>query len=129
MLETGAYRDMSKDFEQEGTTPGQIRSLRCISDNCQCQSFLDAWRCAQSTVLSVVGEEKTTASSRQVGGDHYTSKAVQPWDAMQSWMTAEAFQGFLAGNALKYLARYKDKGGKKDIEKAAHYLQKLLEVM
>lgn len=63
----------------------------------------------------------------QVGGDHYRSKAVQPWDAMESWMSPEQFRGFLRGNAIKYLARCDDKGGIEDIKKAEHYLTKILE--
>lgn len=64
----------------------------------------------------------------QVGGAHYVSKAIQPWDAMQAWMPSEAFEGFLWGNTIKYLARWKDKGGVEDLKKAAHYLGKLIDV-
>lgn len=64
----------------------------------------------------------------QVGGNHYCSKSIQPWDAMEVWMTPEQFRGFLRGNAIKYLARCDDKGGMEDIRKADHYLDKLLEV-
>lgn len=66
--------------------------------------------------------------SRQVGGDHYQKKTVQPWDVMKEWMSREAFIGFLEGNVIKYLARYKDKNGVADLKKAAHYLEKLIEV-
>jgi hypothetical protein len=68
------------------------------------------------------------ARDTQVGGNHYCSKAIQPWDAMEAWMTPEQFRGFLRGNAIKYLARCDDKGGMEDIRKADHYLNKLLEV-
>lgn len=71
----------------------------------------------------------TPASATQIGGDHYRSKPIQPWDAMEAWMTPDEFKGFLKGNALKYLARANDKGGRQDIQKAHHYLTKLLEVM
>ena len=50
------------------------------------------------------------ASDMQIGGNHYTSKTVQPWAAMESWMTKEQFSGFLRGNSIKYLARCDDKG-------------------
>ena len=68
------------------------------------------------------------ANSYQVGGQHYSSKSVQPWEAMQSWMNPEQFAGFLRGNAIKYLARCDDKGGLEDLKKAQHYLAKLIEV-
>lgn len=69
-----------------------------------------------------------SANDYQVGGDHYASKSVQPWEAMEAWMTKEAFSGFLCGNCIKYIARYNDKGGVEDLEKAQHYLAKLMEV-
>ena len=72
-------------------------------------------------------EPIVTADSRQVGGHHYSGKAVQPWDAMRAWMTHEQFEGYLRGNALKYLARYPDKNGLEDLKKAEHYLQKLIQ--
>lgn len=64
----------------------------------------------------------------QVGGNHYTKKAVQPWEAMEAWMTPEQFVGFLRGNIIKYIARCDDKGGVEDLKKARHYLDKLIEV-
>ena len=69
------------------------------------------------------------ARKTQVGGDHYANKAVQPWDAMECWLSPEQFEGYLRGAALKYLARYPDKGGVEDVKKARHYLDKLIECM
>ena len=71
----------------------------------------------------------TLASEIQIGGDHYRSKKIQPWTAMESWMTREEFEGYLRGNVIKYIARYKDKDGIKDVYKAQHYLAKLLELL
>lgn len=70
----------------------------------------------------------------QVGGDHYVKLAVQPWAAMESWMTPEAFQGYLLGTAIAYLARESTegvdgKGGIQDVKKARHVLDKLISVM
>ena len=70
----------------------------------------------------------TRADDLQVGGDHYKNMGVQPWKAMESWMTPEQFAGFLRGNAIKYLARCDAKGGIDDIKKAKHYIEKLIEV-
>lgn len=64
----------------------------------------------------------------QVGGDHYKSKSIQPWEAMESWMTEDQFKGYLIGNVIKYIARFQDKGGKIDLDKCSHYLDKLKEV-
>jgi hypothetical protein len=65
------------------------------------------------------------ANLRQVGGKHYVGLSVEPWDAMQAWMTKDEFVGFLKGNIIKYLARTKNAN---DLDKAGHYMQKLLEV-
>ena len=69
------------------------------------------------------------ADDLQIGGDHYKNMGVQPWKAMESWMTPEEFRGFLKGNAIKYLARSNAKGGATDVRKAGHYIEKLTEVM
>ena len=72
-----------------------------------------------------------TANDYQIGGDHYHSLAIQPWDALQSWLTNDQYVGFLLGNALVYLARFNasghGKGGVNDVRKAIHTLEKLLE--
>jgi hypothetical protein len=67
------------------------------------------------------------AAVTQVGGNHYLSKKVQPWDAMEAWMKPDEFKGFLRGNVIKYVARCEDKGGVEDLKKAQHYLTRLLE--
>ena len=69
------------------------------------------------------------ANSTQIGGNHYQSKTIQPWEAMESWFTNEEFVGYLKGNILKYIIRYKDKGGVEDLKKAQHYLAKLTEIL
>jgi len=69
------------------------------------------------------------ANDVQVGGNHYTSKSVQPWEAMESWMSEEAFKGYIWGNVIKYMARWEDKGGVEDLKKARHYLDKLISIV
>lgn len=64
-----------------------------------------------------------TVNEVQVGGDHYKKNAIQPWD----YITSNQL-GYLEGNIVKYVSRWKDKGGRQDLEKAKHYLDKLLEV-
>jgi hypothetical protein len=63
------------------------------------------------------------ANNRQVGGAHYLAKPIQPWD----YIVANGL-GFLEGNIVKYLTRWQDRAGIEDLEKAKHYLDKLIEV-
>ncbi len=72
-------------------------------------------------------DECPAANARQVGGDHYITLAVQPWDALKAWLTPEQYKGYMIGTTIVYLARQNGKGGIEDIAKAAHYLEKLLE--
>lgn len=64
-----------------------------------------------------------SANEIQVGGDHYKAKAIQPWDYIIS-----NDLGYLEGNIIKYVSRWKNKNGVEDLKKAQHYLAKLIEV-
>jgi hypothetical protein len=67
-------------------------------------------------------EQASKANDVQVAGTHYKSKAIQPWD----YIVANNL-GYLEGNIVKYVSRWKDKGGVDDLRKARHYLDKLIE--
>lgn len=68
--------------------------------------------------------ESVDPNKNQVGGEHYKSMAVQPWDAMAAWLTPEEFRGYLRGNIVKYAARIGRKDSD-DVGKLIHYAQKL----
>lgn len=63
-----------------------------------------------------------SANDKQVGGDHYQLE-IQPWD----YITLNRL-GYLEGNIIKYVTRHKEKNGMRDLEKAKHYIDKLIEV-
>ena len=63
-----------------------------------------------------------SASSTQIGGHHYTSMVIQPFEFIQKNEI-----GFAEGNVIKYVCRWKLKGGVEDLKKAEHYLQLLKE--
>ena len=69
-----------------------------------------------------------SALDTQVGGSHYKDMAIQPWQAMEAWLTADEYRGYHKGVAIAYLARERDKGGIDDIKKAIHHLQRLVEI-
>jgi hypothetical protein len=64
----------------------------------------------------------------QVGGTHYVSMPVQPWEVMESVMTREEFVGFLKGNIIKYSMRQGKKEDSDDVGKLQHYIAKLKQV-
>jgi hypothetical protein len=57
----------------------------------------------------------------QIGGEHYKKYEIQPHEFI-----VKNKIGWSAGNAIKYLSRYKDKGGATDVRKAIHYCMMLL---
>jgi hypothetical protein len=63
------------------------------------------------------------ANDRQISGEHYQTD-IQPWD----FIVANNL-GYLEGNIIKYVCRYKEKNGIVDLHKAQHYLDKLIEGM
>ena len=64
-----------------------------------------------------------TTNEWQVGGSHYKDKAIQPWDYI-----ASNNLGYLEGNVVKYVSRWREKAGMQDLLKAKHYLEKLIEL-
>jgi len=64
-----------------------------------------------------------SANDNQVGGSHYKGKAIQPWD----YIVANNL-GYLEGNIVKYISRWREKGGIDDLRKVVHYAEKLIEV-
>ena len=68
-------------------------------------------------------EVPKTANTRQEGGSHYKTLAIQPWDYI-----IQNNLGFLEGNVIKYVTRWKEKEGLQDLQKARHFLDKLIEV-
>jgi hypothetical protein len=63
------------------------------------------------------------ALKQQVGGDHYSKLAIQPA------VYAERNKlSYLQGTIIKYVTRYKDKGGVEDLAKAIHSIKILIEL-
>jgi len=60
--------------------------------------------------------------SEQVGGSHYKTMKIQPLEyALQNDL------GICEHAVIKYVSRYKVKGGIQDLEKARHYIDILIE--
>lgn len=57
---------------------------------------------------------------------HYKNQGIEPIDLMRNNFSKEEFAGFLQGNVLKYMLRYKDKNGLEDLKKAKTYLTWLI---
>lgn len=52
---------------------------------------------------------------------HYAGLTPEPIDVIESWGL-----GYHEGNVLKYVSRWRAKGGVEDLRKAAEYLRRLI---
>lgn len=64
------------------------------------------------------------ANDRQVGGGHYKKGGEEHWDRM--WRLHG--RGYFVGCITKYVERYHEKNGVQDLEKAIHFIEKLIEL-
>ena len=64
-----------------------------------------------------------SALETQVDGSHYKKLKIQPIE----YIHANEI-GYMEGNVIKYVSRWKDKNGIKDLEKAKHYIELLIEL-
>lgn len=58
----------------------------------------------------------------QIAGDHYKKLKIQPVE----YIHANGI-GYFEGNVIKYVTRWRDKGGIDDLLKAKHYIEMLIE--
>lgn len=65
----------------------------------------------------------TDALSRQVAGSHYKDMKIQPVE----YIHANGIP-FVEGCIIKYVSRWRAKGGVKDLEKALHFVEMLIQL-
>lgn len=54
----------------------------------------------------------------QIGGNHYKKFVYQPVQ-----FAVDMHLNFIQGNIIKYISRYRDKGGNQDLKKVLHYAE------
>ena len=83
---------------------------------------LEAFEAAKKKLLEE-SKQPTKANDIQYGGSHYKSQVIQPWDYI-----ARNKIPYLEGSAIKYISRWRDKGGIEDLKKAIHFIEKVIEL-
>ena len=130
------FSQLDKPNDQEG--PSSITCPECEKDvyvyhfnwtalKCQhCGAVIDKdnWNREGTYDYYLRRMKEENALKKQVGGDHYKEWGIQPVEYI--------FQNnldYFEGNVVKYITRHRKKGeGKKDVEKAIHYAQLILEL-
>jgi hypothetical protein len=59
----------------------------------------------------------------QEGGNHYKEMKIQPVEYIHA-----NHIGFIEGNIIKYISRWRDKNGKQDLLKARHFIDLLIDL-
>jgi len=69
--------------------------------------------------------DRTTEKARDkmIGGEHYRQGGIQPIEYIHANNLS-----FCEGNVVKYITRWRHKDGLKDLEKAKHYIELLMEL-
>jgi hypothetical protein len=67
-------------------------------------------------------EQFMKSFKKQVGGSHYKNYKIQPVEFI-----IKNNIGFVEGNIIKYILRFKEKGGVQDLKKAKHYIELLID--
>lgn len=116
--------------------------MTCMIDGCnypegQCSGSCDQARWDRAEAhgidlttahpkLMAAAQQVASASSAldvQVAGDHYKKLKIQPVEYIHANRIP-----FVEGSVIKYVTRWRDKGGVKDLEKARHFLDLLIEL-
>jgi hypothetical protein len=77
----------------------------------------------ESTAAAAYGLNTASALDVQVGGDHYKNQKIQP----VQYIHANNIP-FIEGCVIKYVSRWRSKGGIKDLEKARHFIDILIDL-
>lgn len=67
--------------------------------------------------------KQPAALDKQVGGNHYKDLKIQPVEYIHANNI-----GYMEGNVIKYVSRWRAKNGIRDLEKAKHYIDLLIEL-
>lgn len=102
--------DSEETYTPSGESPADLISEACIDSG---------------TIQQMQDEliPPTKANDIQHGGSHYKKAVIQPWDYI-----ARNNIPYLEGSAIKYVSRWRDKGGIEDLKKAIHFIEKVIEL-
>lgn len=65
----------------------------------------------------------TSHLADQIAGDHYKKLKIQPVEYIHTNQIP-----FIEGSVIKYVSRWKSKGGIEDLKKARHFIDLLIEL-
>ncbi len=109
-----------------GTGQGDPRLANISASECIRYAHMDAIEREDARIESEAIEKSDpipSALNKQVAGDHYKKMKIQPVEFIHANNIP-----FIEGCIIKYAARWRDKGGIKDLEKIKHFADLLIEL-
>lgn len=96
--------------------------ITCLSD-CSTLFYIPTYKCE---VIQPAPEEHVELTDEVNHPSHYTGGKIECIDAIEASMSREEFMGFLKGQVIKYMWRYRHKGSpSQDLKKAEWYRERL----
>lgn len=79
--------------------------------------------CEKAIAPEPASSEPTSPLGEQIGGNHYKDMKIQPVE----FIHANGI-GYIEGCVIKYVSRWRKKGGAEDLKKARHFIDLLLQL-
>ena len=118
MIDPETMREL-QDWAENREPHEQMEKLHEWQRN---QHRAGGWAHSES-VHQWVSPRKRNATATQEGGTHYKDLPIQPVEYIY-----QNGIGFCEGCAIKYLTRWRSKGGIEDLRKARHFIELLIEM-
>jgi hypothetical protein len=128
--------DSSKDVTRDcNTCTHHVQGAVSIDEapahcwDCSRSKSLPSWEPIELRVEKLTPTQYATlhgtdsALNVQISGDHYKSLKIQPIEYIHANNIP-----YMEGNVIKYVTRWRDKNGLKDLEKAKHYIDLIIEM-
>jgi hypothetical protein len=123
--------DVNKLAKKYKTAPSYVYKLRAraiekLADNPlkpEQEQAMDALVATSQELGGWQVTANTGALDMQIGGDHYKKHKIQPIEYIHANNLP-----FIEGNIVKYITRWREKNGVKDLEKVKHYVDLLIQL-
>jgi hypothetical protein len=123
--------DVKKLAKKYQTSPSYVynirkRTLERLAENPLTPEQNEAMDALVTTSQELGGWQETATTGAldvQVGGSHYKRHKIQPIEYIHANNLP-----FIEGNIVKYITRWREKNGLKDLEKIKHYVDLLIDL-
>lgn len=103
-----------------------------MQNETSCPRFITSPEHDLDVALALIGHDGSNAPCKSYDTvtkpEHYNQGGIECIDAIKASMSREEYLGFLKGQVIKYLWRYRHKGNpEQDLRKAEYYNTKLID--